>query len=49
MPGAGLEPACRFRAGDFKSPVYTISPPGPFSNSTVYYLQLPDVRLRYAI
>ena len=27
VPGAGLEPAC-LSTGDFKSPVYTISPPG---------------------
>ena len=27
VPGAGIEPAC-LAAGDFKSPVYTISPPG---------------------
>ena len=28
VPGAGLEPACPLQTGDFKSPVYTISPPG---------------------
>ncbi len=27
VPGAGVEPAC-LAAGDFKSPVSTISPPG---------------------
>lgn len=27
MPWAGIEPARLLKAGDFKSPVYTISPP----------------------
>ena len=31
VPGAGLEPAC-LSTGDFKSPVYTISPPGQLTN-----------------
>ena len=30
VPGAGLEPACPLQTRDFKSLVYTISPPGQF-------------------
>ena len=37
VPGAGLEPARPLRAGDFKSPVYTISPPGHFSQLYLLY------------
>ena len=38
VPEAGLEPACPLQTGDFKSPVYTISPLGPCIAAQQYLL-----------
>jgi hypothetical protein len=43
VPGAGIEPARRLKREILSLLCLPISPSGPFSNNTVYYLPLPDV------
>ena len=43
MPGAGFEPA-RPKPGDFKSPAFTISPPGLLAESIPSLRDLPCYR-----
>jgi hypothetical protein len=45
VPGAGFEPA-RPKPGDFKSPAFTISPPGPILQSIPSNAVLPRPRPR---
>ena len=43
VPGTGIEPVRPLRREILSLLCLPISPSGPFGNSTVYYLSLPDV------